>query len=119
MFPNCPDALNVPTVPGALLSVKLISLKACPALRITFAVKSFDRVTWIWPGLAVNWALAASDPSEPVPVAEKVIGAAWTLGAVPSSEAVNAPANARAATDVEFLGHRTIHILPCDEPIGH
>ena len=67
-FPSCPEAETLPRVPGELLSVNEISLRACPALRIAFAASKFVRDTVICPADVVNAALADKDPSDPVPV---------------------------------------------------
>jgi hypothetical protein len=69
-------ALVVPSVPGALLRVKLKSLRAWPALLIADAKRSLESVIEIEPELVVKSALAASAPSDPVPLAVKVMATA-------------------------------------------
>lgn len=73
---NVPVALVVPSVPGALLRVKLKSLTAWPALLITFAARVLLSVTVSRPVLVVKAALAPSAPSLLVPVPDKVAVAA-------------------------------------------
>ena len=75
-MPSCPEAVRVPCVPGALLSVNEMSLSACPALPMALAAKVFVRVTVSWPALVVKSALADSDPSELDPLPVKVIAVA-------------------------------------------
>jgi hypothetical protein len=77
---NVPVALVAPSVPGALLRVKLAllrvklkSLTACPALMIVLALRSLVIVTESRPLLVVKAALAESGPSGPDPLALRVI----------------------------------------------
>jgi len=70
---NVPVAVVAPSVPGALLRVKLRSLKACPALLIRLAASVSVIVTERRPLLVVKSALAESAPSLPVPLPKNVI----------------------------------------------
>jgi hypothetical protein len=73
---NVPVAVVAPSVPGALLRVKLKSLTAWPALMIVVALSRLLIVTESEPALVLKAALAESAPSDPVPVPVKVIDTA-------------------------------------------
>src|SRR5262245_16890213 len=73
---NVPLAVVAPSVPGALLRVKLKSLTAWPALTIAAALSRLVIVTPSMPLLVVKAALAESGPSVPDPLASKVIDTA-------------------------------------------
>jgi hypothetical protein len=66
-------ALVAPSVPGALLRVKLKSLTVWPTLLIRLAARVSVIVTERRPLLVVKAALAESGPSGPDPLALRVI----------------------------------------------
>ena len=92
MLPSCADRMLAPvSVPGALLSVKLMSLSAWPALRITLASNRFVSVTSMKPFPVVKSALAASAPSEPAPLPVNVMAAASALDSPEAKASAKSP----------------------------